>query len=589
MIWDWTTLILFELIYKFGAMIVAFPLLEELFKFAMQRAGLKYLSNQNVFLILKSPMAIIILVVLVMLLAFYIYIEITAIIIYCNQGMKGEKISVMNLFVQAIKKASYILKPQNGVLILFVIVIIPLTGFLLTTEFLSSFQIPEFILDFIHKTPLLKISYISILILLEFLVMRWIFSIYEVTLHNKSFKEARKISNEMIKGKIIKITVYFIIWTVVVIILKWILYLMIVGMMLITVKVFYGGNHIENELLFNYKLLIQGRLFFDALIQFVLGFSFISALYYGLNEEDVLIKQRSKCSKGIKAIAKCVVKGMSLLILLGFYIDYNVNRDWLMGIRSMHANTKVIAHRGASSFAPENTLSALGEAVRLGANYAEIDVQQLQDGELILMHDTNFKRTTGKDKNVWESTYEEVKTYDAGSLFDEYYVGEQIPTLEQAIVYAKDKIELMIELKLTGYEKGLEEKVVELIEKYELTDQCMIVSMNYDVLTKVKAINPKIKTGYITAVAYGDFEELDGVDAYSIEASFATEFLIRTLKARGKEVFVWTLNKENAMLDMIGLGVDGIITDNPDLAHYALSIKEERWPLFSFQVGQFGI
>ena len=364
---------------------------------------------------------------------------------------------------------------------------------------------------------------------------------------------------------------------------------MIVGMMLITVKVFYGGNHIENELLFNYKLLIQGRLFFDALIQFVLGFSFISALYYGLNEEDVLIKQRSKCSKGIKAIAKCVVKGISLLILLGFYIDYNVNRDWLMGIRSMHANTKVIAHRGASSFAPENTLSALGEAVRLGANYAEIDVQQLQDGELILMHDTNFKRTTGKDKNVWESTYEEVKTYDAGSLFDEYYVGEQIPTLEQAIVYAKDKIELMIELKLTGYEKGLEEKVVELIEKYELTDQCMIVSMNYDVLTKVKAINPKIKTGYITAVAYGDFEELDGVDAYSIEASFATEFLIRTLKARGKEVFVWTLNKENAMLDMIGLGVDGIITDNPDLAHYALSIKEERWPLFTFQVGQFGI
>ncbi|WP_053983064.1 glycerophosphodiester phosphodiesterase [Niameybacter massiliensis] len=587
MLWDWSTLILFELIYKFGAMIIAFPLLEELLRFAMQRAGLKYLSNQNVLLILKSPMAILVLVVLVILLAFYIYIEITAIIIYCDQGMKGEKISVTNLFVQAIKKASYILKPQNGLLILFVIVIIPVTGFLLTTEILSSFQIPEFILDFIHKSPVLRLSYMSLLILLELLVIRWIFSIYEVTLQNRSFKEARKISRDMIKGKIIKTTVYFLIWTLFVTVVKWMIYLMVIGVSLILVQVSYSGSNLKNELWFNYTMLSQGRLFFDALIQFVLGFGFISALYYSLNETYPSTEQVIKQSKGRKRVIRGLIKGMSIAILLGFYFDYNVNRDWISGIRNMNPNTKVIAHRGASLFAPENTLAALEEAVKLGANYAEIDVQQLKDGELILMHDTNFKRTTGENKNVWESTYEEVKTYDAGSSFNPHYVGEQIPKLEDAIVYAKDKIDLMIELKLTGYEEGLEEKVVELIEKYKLTDQCMIVSMNYDVLTKVKAMNPAIKTGYITAVAYGDFEELDGVDAYSIEASFATEFLVRTLKSRGKEVFVWTLNNEKPMLDMIKLGVDGIITDNPDLAHYALGIQEERWPLFPFQVGQF--
>lgn len=557
-------------------MMIAFPLLEELLKVAMQRAGLKYLSNQNVLLILQSPMAILILVVLVILLAFYIYIEITAIIIYCDQGMKGEKISVTNLFVQAIKKASYILKPQNGLLILFIIVIIPLTGFLLTTEFLSSFQIPEFILDFIYKSPILNFAYMSLLILLELVVIRWIFSIYEVTLRNKSFKEARKISSTMIKGKIIKTTIYFIIWTLVVLVLKWILYLAIVGLALVAVKVFHGGSDLNSEFWLNYRTLSQGRLFFDALVQFVLGFGFISALYYSLHEDCSRTEQAVKQFKRNKPVMRVLIKGMSILILLGFYIDYNVSKDWISGIRRMNANTKVIAHRGASLFAPENTLAALEEAIKLGANYAEIDVQQLKDGELILMHDTNFKRTTGEYKNVWESTYEDVKAYDAGSSFNQDYAGEKIPTLEEAIVYAKDKIDLMIELKLTGYENGLEEKVIELIERYKLVDQCMIVSMNYDVLTKVKAINPAIKTGYITAVAYGDFEELDGVDAYSIEASFATEFLIRTLKSRNKEVFVWTLNNERPMLDMIGLGVDGIITDNPDLAHYALSMKAEQ-------------
>lgn len=557
-------------------MMIAFPLLEELLKVAMQRAGLKYLSNQNVLLILQSPMAIFILVVLVILLAFYIYIEITAIIIYCDQGMKGEKISVANLFVQAIKKASYILKPQNGLLILFIIVIIPLTGFLLTTEFLSSFQIPEFILDFIYKSPILNFAYISLLILLELVVIRWIFSIYEVTLRNKSFKEARKISSTMIKGKIIKTAIYFIIWTLAVLVLKWILYLAIVGLALVVVKVFHGAGDLNNEFWLNYRTLSQGRLFFDALVQFVLGFGFISALYYSLHEDCSRTEQAAKQFKRNKPVMRVIIKSMSILILLGFYIDYNVSKDWISGIRRMNANTKVIAHRGASLFAPENTLAALEEAIKLGANYAEIDVQQLKDGELILMHDTNFKRTTGEYKNVWESTYEDVKAYDAGSSFNQDYAGEKIPTLEEAIVYAKDKIDLMIELKLTGHEDGLEEKVIELIERYKLVDQCMIVSMNYDVLTKVKAINPAIKTGYITAVAYGDFEELDGVDAYSIEASFATEFLIRTLKSRNKEVFVWTLNNERPMLDMIGLGVDGIITDNPDLAHYALSMKAEQ-------------
>lgn len=576
MFWDWSTLVLFELLYKFGAMIIAFPVLKAILEYAMQQVGLKYLSNQNVLLILKNPTAIFILIILVLLLAFYIYIEITAIIIYYDKGLKGEKISTGALFIQAIKRASYILKPQNILLVLLVIVIIPLTGFFFTTEFLSSFQIPEFILDFIYKSPILNLFYMIILVGLQFVAIRWIFSLHEVTLMKKTFKEARKVSSSMIKGQMMKAIIYYIIWSVAVIVLKWLSYGLIIGITLIVVKLFYNGSDIKRAFWFEYRALRQYGLFFDALIQFVLSFSFISALYYGLKNTDASVLHVPKIKKSKKDKGIGILKGIIILYLLAMYVDYNIDRDWFIGIKNINSDIKIVAHRGASLFAPENTIAALDEAVKSGANYAEIDVQQLKDGELILLHDTNFKRTTGQDKNVWQTTYEEVKTYDAGSLFHGKYQGEKVPTLEETIAYANDKINLMIELKLTGYEEGLEQKVINLIDKYKFKNQCMIVSMNYDLLTNIKQIDPSIKTGYITAVAYGNFEELGNVDAYSIEASFASEFTINVAKLQGKEVFVWTINNEKAMEDMIRLDVDGIITDNPYLANYVIDKKEEH-------------
>ena len=112
-------------------------------------------------------------------------------------------------------------------------------------------------------------------------------------------------------------------------------------------------------------------------------------------------------------------------------------------------------------------MAALEQAITDKADIAEIDVQQLKDGTLIVMHDAGFKRTTGMDLPVWEADYEQVKNLDAGSYFSYEFAGEPVPTLEDMLAAAKGRIQLMIELKPTGYEQNMVEGVLALIEKNE--------------------------------------------------------------------------------------------------------------------------
>ena len=142
------------------------------------------------------------------------------------------------------------------------------------------------------------------------------------------------------------------------------------------------------------------------------------------------------------------------------------------------------------------TVGALEQAIRDGAPIAEIDVQQLSDGTLIVMHDSNFKRTAGEDVCVWDTEADVLSTLEVGSTFSAAYRGEQIPTLEEMLACAEDRITLMIELKYSGQEQELEENVLALLQKYDMVDECIIGSMNRGILQRVKELEPDISTVY---------------------------------------------------------------------------------------------
>jgi glycerophosphoryl diester phosphodiesterase len=234
----------------------------------------------------------------------------------------------------------------------------------------------------------------------------------------------------------------------------------------------------------------------------------------------------------------------------------------------------VVAHRGASRAAPENTLSAMKKAIELVADYAECDVFQTKDGEIVLFHDEEMDRTTGQKGMIWEYTLAELKELEVGSWFKEEFRGEPIPTLRQVILLCKGKIRLNIEIKLSGKDLEIAQKVVELIRSEGIENECMITSFDKPVIEEVKRIAPDLVTGFIfdekhpPDIFEGDWEYVCS------KRNIVDEKFVDRAKQKGKKIFVWTVNYPAEMKKLIGLGVDGIITDVPDVLKEILASAE---------------
>ena len=210
-----------------------------------------------------------------------------------------------------------------------------------------------------------------------------------------------------------------------------------------------------------------------------------------------------------------------------------------------------MAHRGFSAEAPENTMPAFQKCIDEDFSAAELDVQMLKDGTIIVMHDDNLKRTTGLDKDVWEVTYDEIKNLDNGSFFSSDFEGTTIPTLDEVIKLAgsgKDKLYLNIEIKRNGHDDGIAEKVIKIIEDNNYMNNCDYVL-----------------TAYTSVIGIGDIETLEAADIISIQETFATYENIERIHRAGKRVFVWTINEMETMEKLVNLNVDAILTNSPTL------------------------
>ena len=224
---------------------------------------------------------------------------------------------------------------------------------------------------------------------------------------------------------------------------------------------------------------------------------------------------------------------------------------------------KITAHRGSSLESPENTLSALRQAVEDGADYAELDVQTTADGIVVLLHDADLLRVAGRKLRIDESTFSDIKEIDIGSWFDAKFKDERIATLDQAIEYARGRIKLNIELKYNRPDPELAGKVARIIAENDFVQECIVTSLDHSALLEVKEILPEVDTGLILFRSAGDVLRTRA-DVLSISAAQVTDRLIRRAHSQGKQVHVWTINDWNNAISLIEQGVDNIITDRPD-------------------------
>jgi len=237
----------------------------------------------------------------------------------------------------------------------------------------------------------------------------------------------------------------------------------------------------------------------------------------------------------------------------------------------------VYAHRGASGYAPENTMAAFKMAVELGSSGIECDVQMTKDGRLVVCHDETLDRTTKVKGYIKDLNYDEIRELDAGSWFDSKFRNERIPRLLELLELVKDTgLLLNIEVKsgIVQY-PGIEQKVLAEVAAFGLQTKVIISSFNHYSIKECKDINPSVKTGAL--YMEGLFEPWNYMKSLGCECAHPfymalVPAIAKELKARGYIINVFTVNDPKIALELVKMGADGIITNYPDRMLKALKI-----------------
>jgi glycerophosphoryl diester phosphodiesterase len=256
-----------------------------------------------------------------------------------------------------------------------------------------------------------------------------------------------------------------------------------------------------------------------------------------------------------------LIAGVAGAVLMG---------SWLLNTIPADTNTMIIAHRGAAGRAPENTLVSIRHAINDAADWVELDVQETIDGEVIVIHDSDFMKLAGVPLKVWNGTLEEIKKIDIGSWFHSRFSAERVPTLAEALEVAKGKCRVLIELKYYGHDQQLEQRVANIVEQAGMVDNIAIMSLKYEGIKKFRNLRPDWPVGLLSSKAIGKLSDLD-VDFFAINMATAKPAFIRRIQSAGKQVYIWTVNDQASMSRMMALGADGLITDEPVLAREVLN------------------
>lgn len=244
-------------------------------------------------------------------------------------------------------------------------------------------------------------------------------------------------------------------------------------------------------------------------------------------------------------------------------------------IAQVGAGFQVIAHRGASGVAPENTLVAIEKAIELKADMIEIDVHLTKDNQLVVIHDHTLDRTTTGTGDIKEKTLAEIRELDAGSWKDAKYKGEKVPTLEEVLAAVEGKANLLIEIKEgEKHYPGIGAAVAAAVKKRNGYDWCIVQSFSQDVLDEIMTIDEKIELHRLLAVGpfpkLADRNDPEATGKWAKIAAFnpnyrrAKKGKIKKLHANGYRIFVWTVNSKASFDELKARGVDGIITNYPN-------------------------
>lgn len=531
--------------------------------------GYDAISNNLLFRFLRSPQGLIFLGLLLIIILFGIIVEIFGFIQISAAHMKGmPESSYWVLFKSNLRQVPKLFHPMGILVILYFIVLVPLTGFGVSVSFMKWLRVPNFIMEFIGSKPSYSIAYGLVLVLLSILSFRLILVPHFMLLGNMDAGAAMASSSRLIrknKGKLFKQFLVFAFFS-------------LLAITLISVLWFFGTDWLLRSLPLNNSItgglkvlfkMIQDltasliglfvvpiilfqltRLYFD----FIKGDSSLASLEDSIPQLPAKTKI-SLIDRMLRRKKTLFVLTILLISLFSIPVGY-VFEHVIFDPKAI----QVVAHRGGGVHAAENTIAGAKKAVELGCDWTEIDVQRTADGKYILNHDKTFKRVAGEDRSSLEMTYEQIKKLQVQSPLDSDEGPQPVAGLEEFLDYTNGKIGVYIELKGESADQQMADDVAKLIRDRKMLHSAVILSLDYNMITYISEKHPDIQTGYLYFLAFGDIGGLKG-NYLVMEEDAATVSNVDTVQINDKKAVVWTVNTEESIHRFVNSEVDAIITD----------------------------
>ncbi|MFP4697329.1 MAG: glycerophosphoryl diester phosphodiesterase membrane domain-containing protein [Eubacteriales bacterium] len=569
--------ILFGYLFMLITSLIFVPLIAFIYNRILWSLGSGSLINADIYKIVLNYKGVIGLIIIGFISVFVLYVQFGVTIVLAQKQYFKKEVSIFMSFITVVKKTRKIFRLGVLLLSLFFLFLIPFIDSPLLPVFVKEIDINLLIKNKIIDSNVLLVFYILGVFLIIHIILRRIFALHYIIIENQSTKDALKNSKILTKKNKTRILVALFILNILIVLL---------GLITITVTTFVPimiNREFDNSILENFIVILSSFLtYLLTLLIIPINTICITRLFYKFNNnigktpKDNLKIYHSKKLEELNESIKHIFFRRKLFhigyMLIFFSISFFVYSSVTEDIVYIGRDVSIASHRGDKYSAPENSKSSIYSAIDKNVDFVEIDIQMTKDGVLVLNHDIDLKRVAGVSKKIFESTYEEISYFDIGFNFSQKFAGERIPTLEEILIESKDKVKLLIDIKPYGLKDELVEKTVTLIEEYDMVEDCYVQSFDTGLLKKIRNKNPNIKIGQLLYAATGSLSSID-VDFYSVEKSILSHKLINNAQKLDREVWVWTVDNERTIKQVLKYSIDGIITSYPETVQNIIGLN----------------
>ena len=538
-------------------------IIAKIFQLALTLAGEEYLDKNNILSILINPYSFVILNILILIVAFFMFIEFSILTFTIYGQLTDRQYSFKNILNNAWKKTKNLAGFQTLFFIVYFLITIPTINLGVKSVIAKNLFIPKFISNEIMKTTSGFIIWGFIMLILAYINLRLIFTLPLTAVGDEKILDSIKRSWELTKTG--KRKLLFTIG------LFEIIYLIIAGILtaIITFICIYFDNDGNNPL-------IQ-TLFFSSIsaLVFFLGviskITVITSLITILIDHDEISEELVNNLNENKKKSSFIIIFTTIIIIIATIINgFNIYGN------GVNKNIETIAHRGYVAKGVENSIEALDGAAKVGADYVEFDIILTKDNKFVVMHDFNLKRLAGINKRIQDMNFDEV----VGLTIKQGDYTSKIPSLEEFVNKAKElNMKLVIELKPHGTEpSNYIDILINEVKRLKL-ESYKFMSLNPKVMEELETKAPNLETGYVIPLQFGNFHK-SNVDFFVIEDFSYRDRLVEQAKKQNKKVFVWTINDSALITKYLQSPADGIITDEPELVKEEKDILENHYSYF---------